>query len=148
MVATLLPAPQQLMLLPAPPAPAVQDAAYRRLLFHLRRMHYGDALTAGTFRLERQCFEWIEAEEDDSAPDGTLVQASYVQFILFVSGRLHGVVEVRSAGVLDRVLQKLARKLLSLGWQIDKTHYAAGCALVAPDSPIGERARRLLKGQR
>lgn len=144
MVAIALPQPRQLRLLDVP-APVVTDAQVRRLVWYLRRLAFRDALLAGSFRLERQQFTHISALEPDDAPDGTLVTTSYVEYMLYVSGRVSGVVEVRTHR-RDALLWRLATVLLRAGWQVDRTRLVEDGALTSSDSRICERARRLLKG--
>jgi hypothetical protein len=143
MVAIALQPARQLSFLEAP---AVSRFDVIRLRWWLQQLRYMDALVSGSFRLERQHFQQIAAVENDDAEDGTLVAGTYVEFVLFVAGRLTGAVEVRSDdGVLVVNLhERLARYLLVAGWQVDATRLCEGCAIASAGMRL-DRVKRLLK---
>lgn len=145
MVATTLPAPCQLTFLDAP---AVLDADVKRLAWWLNRLRYTDALVAGSFRVERGQFQQIADVENDQADDGTLITGTYVEYVVFVAGRLTGAVEARmddGTKVLDLHV-RLARYLLEAGWRLDATTLVEGGAISSPGMRL-DRVKRLLKGQ-
>lgn len=143
MVAIAHPPPRQLSFLEAP---SISRFDVVRLRWQIQRLRYTDVLVSGSFRLERQCFQRIQAVENDDAKDGTLVSGTYVEFVLFIAGRLTGAVEVRSeAG--QRVVnlhECLARYLLTAGWQVEATRFMAGGAIASPGMRL-DRVTRLLK---
>jgi hypothetical protein len=145
MVAIALPQPvRQLSFLDAP---AISRFDVIRLRWHIQRLRYTDALVANSFRLERQRFEQISPVENDDAKDGTLITGSYVEYILFIAGRLSGAVEVRSddGALVVNLHERLARYLLAAGWQVDATRLCEGCAIASPGMRL-DRVKRLLKG--
>lgn len=146
MVAIAHPSPHQLSYLDAPPAPSAFDVL--RLSWHIRRLHYGDALVSGMWRLERQCFQRIASLENDAAKDGTLVTGSYVEYVLFTAGRVMGAVEVRTEDGtrISGIHDALARYLLEAGWQLSATRLAVCGAIASPGMRL-DRVRRLLKAK-
>lgn len=146
MAANALPAPRQLRL--PMDAPTFSRFDVIRLAWHINRLHFGDALVSGMWRLERQHFEQIASVENDSAEDGTLVTGSYVEYVVFVAGRLSAAVETRADdGVKVADLHaRLAGYLLAGGWQVTGTRLVVSGALASPGMRL-DRVKRLLKGE-
>lgn len=144
MVAIAHALPRQLSFLEAPAAPSSFDVI--RLSWWIRQLRYGDALVSGMFRLERQRFQQIAAVENDEAKDGMLVVSSYAEYLLFISGGVAGVLEVRARG-RRRMRQQdaLAHYLLAGGWQVAATRLVEAGALASPGMRL-DRVKRLLKG--
>lgn len=143
MAALALPQPHQLTYLDAPVIP---DAEVKRLAVWLNRLRYTDALLAGSFRVERGSYQQISDVENDQADDGTLMTGSYVEYVVFVAGRLSGAVEARmddGTKVLDLHV-RLARYLLAAGWRLDATTLVEGGAISSPGMRL-DRVKRLLK---
>jgi hypothetical protein len=107
----------------------------------IRRMVYGDALTSGMWRLERQCMQQIS-----DADSGKLVTGSYAEYMLYRVGNLYAVLEVRTddTDYLQDLMLRLADDLIRRGWRLDDTRYWQGGAQTHPEMKV-ERVKRLLK---
>lgn len=120
---------------------ALRDAGHLANL--IRRMVYGDAITAGMWQLERQCMQQI------SDTDNGKVTGSYAEYLLYRAGRLYGAYEVRgdTESYLQGLVQRIASDLLRRGWQLDDTRHWKNGAQTNPETPVS-RVKRLLKESR
>jgi hypothetical protein len=119
----------------------------RCLAYAIRQLKYGDALTSGAWRLERQCMQQIRKTRDSR---GEYVIGSSGEYLLYRAGELCGVYDKRGEVCYEfvwRLSLCITHDLLSRGWQWEQTRLIEDGAQTNPETPVS-RVKRLLKEPR